>query len=98
MNSVGNYPTQAEHRQDDLVLPSFFLLAVLTDLIWWHDSEFHTLNVREKNEHTKFGVDKSKKQTITKVFFLKIAPVVQGFLWELSEVNQCPLDVAVPRE
>lgn len=33
MNCVGNDPTQAEDRQDDLVLLVFFLLAVLADII-----------------------------------------------------------------
>lgn len=33
MNSVGNNPTQAEDRGDDLVLSGFLLPAVLADLI-----------------------------------------------------------------
>lgn len=31
-DAVGNNPTQAEDRQDDLVLLGFFLLAILADL------------------------------------------------------------------
>lgn len=76
--------------------PSTFRLSSSSSTSWpnlWHDFEFHTLNIWEINENTKFGVDKMKKQTITKFFFLRITPVVQGFVWELSEVNRCPRDV-----